>query len=218
MIFENVQRQLDQVYQRAIETGISVKQNFPSIHKEGSFRIGDLKASTIALKDISYSDIYTELERNDQYHLKLSDGALLLFQYTFNQEKHLVKHRLGYFPSPALPSPEEAPELYSRDDLYADILLKRIVRFPVRFDYDPANYRPGFHAHSHLTLGQFDNCRIPATHPLPPNVFLKFILRNFYFLIYRKHQNILEKKAQHCGGDECITTLEKRVTFISIET
>jgi hypothetical protein len=217
MYFDHVQRQLQQVYERAIETGVSVKQNFPVIKQEAGYRIGDLKASTVALKDLPYKDIYTELDSNNQYHLKLPDGALLLFQYSFGQDKQLIKHRLGYFPSPDLPSPEEAPELYSRDDLYGDIVLKRIVRFPVRFDYDPSCYRPIYHAHSHLTLGQFDNCRIPASHPVAPNVFLKFILRNFYFLIYRRNQNVLEKKIAYCGGNECITAPERRLTFMSIE-
>lgn len=213
MKLDNVKKQLDEVYSRAIRAGVSVKQNFPVIKHRA---IGELRASAVALKDIPYRDIYTDLERNNQYHLKLPDGALMIFQYSFDEHLELSKHRLAYFPNPTLPSPEEAPDLYKRDDLYADILLHRIVRFPIRFDYDPSSYKPTFHAHSHMTLGQFDNCRIPASHPLPPYAFLAFVLRNFYYQIYRKHQNIFEKRIPICDAIECITPQEKRITNLVI--
>jgi len=178
--------------------------------------IGKLKSSTIALKNLPYQDIYSELERQNQYHFKLPDGALMLFQYMFDASDTLIKHRLAYFPCPTLPSPEEAPELYDNDEIYGDIILHRIVRFPIRFDFDPANYKPSYHAHSHMTLGQFDNCRVPASHPFSPNAFLLFIVRNFYFKLYRKHQNTFEKKGRSCNSQQCITDTERRLTCLFV--
>lgn len=215
MQFSDVRAQLEAIFSRAIETGVSVKQNYPSISADAK-TIGDLHATTIALKNIHYTRIYTELEQNNQYHIKLPDGGLLIFQYTFNDSAELVKHRLGYFPSPILPSVEEAPELYEYDHLYGDILLHRIVRFPVRFDFDPANYKPRLHPHSHLTLGQFDNCRIPASSAISPNTFLLFILRNFYFLLYRHHQNKFEKRIARCSGKKFITESELSIPYFMI--
>lgn len=214
MKFQAVRGQLDEVYRRSIATGFAVKQHYFSVVNRTS--IGELKGAGISLKDVAYEDVYVELESNDAYHLKLPDGGLMLFQYQFDLNESISKHRLAYFPCPSLPSPEEAPDLYTRDDLYGDIILSRLVRFPIRFDFDPANYRPSYHANSHLTLGQFDNCRIPASHPLSPHAFLVFIARNFYFNIFRKHQNVFEKRMPSCNGEECITDAERRLTRLVI--
>lgn len=171
--------------------------------------LGTLAGSSIALKDVAYDDIYTELESNELFHIKLPDGGLLVFQYAFDAGGDLRKHRLGFFPSPTLPTVEEAPELYQYDELYGDILSKQIVRFPIRFDFDPKNYRPIYHAHSHLTLGQFQNCRIPVTHAVSPNGFLLFVLRNFYHQLYLRHSNVFEKKLAICMTASCITAKER---------
>jgi hypothetical protein len=219
MEFSSVLAQLVTIYERAIETSVSVKQHYPACSEDTGFKkIGELRATSIALKNVPYKNIYTELESNDQYHLKLPDGGLLIFQYTFAQDGSLLKHRLGFFPSPILPTAEEAPELYERDDLYADILTERIVRFPVRFDFDPLNYRPRVHPHSHVTFGQFDNCRIPVTCAVSPNTFFLFILRNFYFLLYRQHQNKFDKRIARCAPTACITEHELTFPHFSIKS
>lgn len=212
MKFDDVKRQLDAAFARAIETGVSVQQRFPSISVSPEGRkLGSLEGASVALKNIDYADIYNELESNERFHIKLPDGGLLVFQYTFNTDGALTKHRLGFFPSPRLPTVDEAPELYRYDLLYGDILSNQIVRFPIRFDFDPANYRPKHHAHSHLTLGQFENCRIPVTHAVSPNGFLLFVLRNFYHRLYSRHSNVFEKKIGICMTAPCITDFEKSI-------
>lgn len=215
MVFQEVRLQLNGIFDRVIETGVSIEQYFPSISVDGHIQsIGNLAGTAIALRNIPYSDIYAELDQHGRFHVKLPDGGLLLFQYGFKNDE-LVKHRLAYFPSPVLPTVEEAPELYQRDELYGDILLNRIVRFPIRFDFDPKNYRPKFHPHSHITLGQFDNCRIPVSHPIPPNAFLLFVLRNFYHFLYRKHQNTFEKRISRCTCRKCITEQESVLPYLA---
>lgn len=210
MKFDDVRRQLDAAFGRAIETGVSVQQRFPIVSNDGNGpTLGSLAGSSIALKDVAYADIYTELESNELFHIKLPDGGLLVFQYAFDAGGGLRKHRLGFFPSPTLPTVEEAPDLYRYDELYGDILSKQIVRFPIRFDFDPKNYRPRYHAHSHLTLGQFQNCRIPVTHAVSPNGFLLFVLRNFYHQLYLRHLNVFEKKLVICMTASCITAAER---------
>lgn len=216
MKFDDVKRQLDAAFGRVIETGVSVQQRFPIVSNDGNGpTLGSLVGSSIALKDISYHDIYTELESNELFHIKLPDGGLLVFQYAFDTDGVLRKHRLGFFPSPKLPTVEEAPELYRYDELYGDILSKQLVRFPIRFDFDPKNYRPRYHAHSHLTLGQFQNCRIPVTHAVSPNGFLLFILRNFYHQLYLRHSNVFEKKLAICMTASCITAEDRGIPHFS---
>lgn len=214
MKFAEVRKQLDAVYSRAISAGISVKQHYPSVSPPRT--VVDLGGTSIALRNVSYGEIYAEFDRHDRYHIKLADGALMQFQYSFDEVGELASHRLAYFPCPELPSAEEAPDLYAHDELYGDIILEKVVRFPIRFDFDPGSYQPTYHAHSHLTLGQFDNCRIPASHPLSPNAFMLFVLRNFYFRIYRKKQNVFEKKIPHCNSAECITELQRQVTSLAV--
>jgi hypothetical protein len=67
---------------------------------------------------VSYDDVYSELDQNEAYHLKLVDGGLLAFQYSFDAAGKLTEHRLAYFPCPTLPSAEDAPALYEQDELY----------------------------------------------------------------------------------------------------
>lgn len=210
MKFDDVRHQLDAAFGRVIETSVSVQQRYPIISNDGKGQtLGTLAGSSIALKNVPYADIYRELETNELFHIKLPDGGLLVFQYSFDAQGDLRKHRLGFFPSPLLPTVEEAPELYQYDELYGDILSRQIVRFPIRFDFDPENYRPRHHAHSHLTLGQFQNCRIPVTHAVSPNSFLLFILRNFYHQLYLRHSNVFEKRMKNCMTSSCITDQEK---------
>ena len=217
MKFADVQNQLEEIFSRAIRSGISVKQNRPAVSESATQKsIGELKSSAIALRDIPYKDIYTELERLNQYHIKLGDGALLLFQYKFDASGNINKHRLGYFPCPTLPSQEDAPELYAKDSPYTEAVLHRVVRFPIRFDFDPKNYAPVTHAHSHLTLGQFDNCRIPASHPLSPNGFFLFVVRNLYYGAYKRNRNIFDRKITSCPSRECITEAEKKLTTLLV--
>ena len=89
-------------------------------------------------------------------------------------------HRLSYFPAPDLIAFQNEPELYEKDELYADILDRRIVTVPIRFDFDNDASQPLDHPASHLTLGQYKNCRIPVSAALTPYQFILFIVSNFY--------------------------------------
>lgn len=213
---DDVIAQLREIYARMIMSGLAVKQVLPSDrrHTNGIRTIGDLPSTAIALRDINYSDVYNEIDKNDAYHIKMPDGGLLLFQYQFNNEFELKKHRLAFFPSSVLPTMEEMPYLYENDELFADIMLNRLVRFPIRFDYDPENHQDVFHPKSHLTLGQFENCRIPTVGPLTPNAFLMFILRSFYNKSYIKFKNRFDKKMRHIEVVPTITESEKRVSHM----
>ena len=97
------------------------------------------------------------------------------------------------------------------DEIYADVIARNIVPFPVRFDYDG---RDGIHeelAHpkSHLTLGQYENCRIPVTSPMTPFWFVDFILRNFYHTAFGRYAD----KLPPCGDSfgESILPAERGV-------
>lgn len=209
---QQVRAQIEDLILRLINSGLSVKQFSPSERIEGSEKIiGRTQSSSIALKNIDYADVYEELERTESYDAKLVDGGLILLQYRFNLQNDLLQHRLAYFPCPILPSVDDVPELYEADQLYGDIIERRLVRFPIRFDFSPAQKIDVVHPSSHLTLGQYENCRIPVSGPLGPHVFGNFIIRNFYCRAYTKYKNNFERKPPILTPVKTITVAEQKV-------
>jgi hypothetical protein len=161
------------------------EQNYPSIRRYPGrlveIGLGAELDLSVSLKNISYKEIYSALQEMGAFNVRMMDGALIQMFYTF-RARELVSHRLAYFPSPSLEAYQNEPEIYEEDHIYADILAKNVVAFPIRFDFDSDDelFRPVAHPKSHLTLGQYKNCRIPVSAPLTPIVFVKFILRNLY--------------------------------------
>lgn len=174
---------MDGVLSSLIECGIADDQNFPFVRQvsadgwELSFE--GAEHVSIAMGDIAYTDIHQELSEKRSYNVKLIDGGLLQLMYRFEGDR-LVQHRLAYYPSPSLPPFQEDPEVYLRDELFLDIVSRRIVPFPLRFDFDEAAAQDVQHPHCHLTLGDVRSCRIPVSSPLTPRWFIEFVLRNFY--------------------------------------
>lgn len=218
---DSIRNQLTEVYRRLIGSNLSVQQNGVSTrmctlggkgkNKIPVCTVGDLPPCN-ALRNIAYGHLYADILNNNAYHIKMIDGGLLSFQYIFSHPNNeLLKHRLAFFPSHLLPTIEEAPELYRRDNLYADIVQDRLVRFPIRFDFDPANYTDMVHPKSHLTLGQFEACRIPVAGPVLPYTFVLFILRNFYSLAYQRNRNEFDKRCSHIPTIFTISEAERRM-------
>ncbi len=200
-----------------IRVGLSVQQNFPickylsnQVYEVNYANMQDL---SIALKNIKYEEIYDELESNNNFNIKMIDGALLQLLYTY-QIKTLISHRLAFFPSPYLESFQNEPEIYEDDEIYADILEKNIMVVPIRFDYAPNDFQEIDHPKSHLTLGQFKNCRIPVSSPITPSLFISFILRNFYNTAFLKFSDQLT--FQDSLFNETITNLEKKLLHLAI--
>lgn len=188
---ETIRNQVERLTADFIGLGLCNNQNFPSFKNDGNFQeisysgAGDL---SVVLKNQPYQQIYEELLRTNSYNLKMLDGALIQLMYKF--EGGILRcHRLAFFPSPDLTEYQNNPEIYEDDEIYADIVMRNIVVFPIRFDFDSTEgtYREIDHPKSHLTLGQYKNCRIPVNAPVTPYAFLAFLLRNFYHTAFKKH-------------------------------
>jgi len=168
-----------------VKLGLSNEQNFPSTHgnpkKNFEITVNENAALTLALKNISYREIYDSLSRANCFNVKLLDGTLICLRYRFNLGK-ITEHCLTYFPSPYLEHFQNDPDSYLLDEIYADNINRNIVPFPIRFDFnaDTERYIEVHHPYSHLTLGQYQTCRLPVSSPVSPLVFGCFILRNFY--------------------------------------
>lgn len=198
---------------KLITIGASVEQNFPTEKKVQGLSIiswGESNNLSVALKNISYDQIYDALQQENNYNIKLLDGALLQLMYTFEMNK-LISHRLAFFPSPYLEVYQNDPEIYEHDELYADIISKSITPFPIRFDFNCSDelHIEFDHAKSHMTLGQYKNCRIPVSSPIGPNLFIDFILRNFYSGIYKRYSS--EEAILVNQFENTITTNERKL-------
>lgn len=208
--------QINQLTADIIGFGICNSQNYPS-YKESSGKVVKIGISdsefSIFLKSISYSDMFKQLEKKRIYNLKMIDGAMISMYYFFENDQ-LVSHRLSFFPSPDLQPFQSDTDVYFDDELYGDILDKRIVPIPIRFDYDRREgvYSPVKHPISHLTLGQYENCRIPVTTALTPYRFIQFILMNFYHTSYESFSD--ELSVFNDGFEETIFDDEKKIIHV----
>ncbi len=216
---DEVIRQLNTMICELIEIGLSDNQNHPSQRHDAfggteiSFKGAEKIAS--ALKNQPYKTIYDELNGAHAYSIKMPDGALIQISYRFFNDE-LTKHRLAFFPSPYLEDFQNEPEIYEDDEIFADIVSKNVVPFPVRFDFDgdDRNFEELNHPKSHMTLGQFKNCRVPVSSPLSPFQFLSFILRNFYNTAHRSYASEISS----CVGSfpETIAEAERNVSHLQV--
>ena len=142
VLARDIYKQINHITSKLIEEGLCMDQNFPS-YTEGNRSIEEiditakrfLNNSNVIMKDISYKEMYTELCDARLFNMKMIDGALIQMQYRFSENK-LEKHRLAFFPAPDLECFQSIPSTYLQDCIYNDILDKRVVTVPIRFDYD----------------------------------------------------------------------------------
>lgn len=186
---KEVNRQIYNLISDLISCGLANDQNYSNQIgnlSRGACKIGITNADySIFFIDSPYECLYSELLKNRCFNIKMLDGALITFLYQF-EDGQLVKHRLSFFPEPYLKPFQNEPEIYLEDRLYAEIVEKNVVAVPLRFDYDKKAFKPVEHPAAHLTLGQYESCRIPVTSPLTPYQFISFIIDSFYNKIKTK--------------------------------
>lgn len=188
---ETVFVEIQELTGELILTGLCIDQNFPALKegRDGKVSIdisGDEDRDlSVTLKNVPYQESYSILLNQRSFNLKLIDGGLIQMMYQFNKTE-LMAHRLAFFPSPDLLEYQNNSEIYEMDELYGDIIARNVVTSPVRFDFDRLNFVDYDHPMSHLTIGQYKNCRIPVSGAVSPFLFINFILRSFYNTPYQK--------------------------------
>jgi len=184
---KNAEKQIREITAKLIQLSLlGDPLNFPS-NRDGRIDVGKNDNSG-TLKNRPYEEIYKKLNESENYNVKMFDDALIQMFYTFDS-KDLISHHLAFFPVPNSSLrdiqnrlAEERKQELEECKIYDDILASNIVTFPIRFDYDRSDekYIDIEHPKSHVTFGQYKNCRIPVFEPLTPEIFILFILRNFY--------------------------------------
>ena len=211
---KKIYKQISDITAELIRMGLCDDQNFPSmgINHEGNAVIGFKGGSSVALKNILYHELYKILLIERQYNLKMLDGALIGLQYCVSG-KELLGHRLTFFPAPNLEEYQNDPETYINDELYSEIVDRKIVKTPLRFDFDAGDaFISVRHPMSHFTIGQYENCRIPVTSALTPYQFIDFILRNFYNTGRYSGMG----KAEEFKFETTITKAEKEIVHLCV--
>ncbi|TAK54389.1 MAG: DUF2290 domain-containing protein [Bacteroidetes bacterium] len=202
-----------------VRQGLCNKQNYPVMRQIGAslwqITIGEKGDYSIALRNLPYREIYQSYYEEKLFNFQMIDGALIQMFYEFDNNV-ITYHRLTFFPSPDLDEYQNNPEIYEQDEIFADIIRKGIVSFPIRFDYNFSedSHVDIEHPKSHLTLGQYQNCRIPVCSPLTPHIFLEFILRNFYNTGYKKFTEELSFSKE--TFDKCISSQEIKIPYLHI--
>jgi hypothetical protein len=148
------------------------------------------KNLSFSLKNEKYQILYKECLKEGDYSFVLIDGALVQMKYRFHKDV-VIEHVLSFYPSPYIERFQDSPEDYmethfSSDTFFSEINDELIVCSPVRFDFnnDDKYFVEISHPKSHLTIGNYKDCRIPVKSPISPNKFMEFILRNFYYEKY----------------------------------
>jgi hypothetical protein len=172
-----------------ISVGLCIDQNYPVIDRQvgnvETIGFGKLDNLSITLKNIPYVEAYQALRDNRSYNIKFIDGGIVQMLYRFKGGE-LEKHRLAFFPAPDLLEYQNNSDVYESDEMYGDVIHRNVVTTPIRFDFDREAFIDYDHPVSHLTIGQYKNCRIPVSGALSPFFFLNFILRAFYNTPFKK--------------------------------
>ncbi len=207
---EDIFTSLQSLIADLIGAGICIDQNFPVFERLGranEIHFGKTVDLSITLKNIPYDEAYQVLRRNRAFSLCLIDGAIIQVLYKFLDGK-ITRHKLAFFPSPDLLEYQNNSEIYELDELYGDVVDRNIVTVPLRFDFDPSAGVDYEHPVSHLTIGQYKNCRIPVSAAVSPFIFLNFLLRSFYNTPFRKFCSEITGDA--AAFEETITVRERQ--------
>lgn len=210
-----IHREIKNLTNFLVNKSISINQNFPK-YANNELVWENYKNIAFSLKNETYEKIYNACLDEKDYNIMLLDGAFLQMKYQFHRNK-IVGHILSFYPNPNFEkfqdNPEEFEELYFGNELFTDILDKKTIIFPIRFDFSDV-HTDIIHPRVHCTFGNYKDCRIPITKPISPKRFVSFILRNFYS--YKFLEDNLETELEsNLNFDELATDNEKRLLHIT---
>ena len=216
---EEVRARINAIVLYLVETGLAADQQFAFRRTRGGIdevTFDNAEDVGLALKGMAYEDVYSHFRRSRVYNVRMVDGALVQMMYAFGSET-VMSHRLAFLPALRSERFQRAPETYMDDEQFGhEVEQVVVVAFPIRFDYHSAEerHRAVVHPRSHLTLGEFSECRIPVSAAVSPRWFMDFILRNFYDSPGYRYADGLPRDGS--GFDQCIEPVERQVMHMVI--
>ena len=181
-----------------------------NINTEISYGTADL--FTKPRRSDAYSRIYERVSEERNFNAQFRDGAFIQMRYSF-LGKSLLKHRLAFLPPPEASWSDWQRDMLAEDHELNDMFKGRREGQPLRFDFDSTD-DPRFHSKSHLTIGNFESCRIPVSTAITPYWFFHFILLNFYST--RKFDLVSNLPGTLRNFSTSITRAEKKVPHLVI--
>lgn len=178
-IINTVKSEIQNITMELVRCGLAMEYNFPVINGND---IIWTKYSDIScyLKNNKYAEIYKEIDEKNNYNFKMPDGGIFQLMYRFDN-KSIISHRLAFYPSADYEIFQNDPSRYEEDFIYGDILNRSVLPVIIRADYNKGDVDSNVHhPYSHITLGEYKNCRIPVNMPITPLKFVNFILEHFY--------------------------------------
>ncbi len=180
-IKSEILREIRSITTSLVEKSIIIDQNWPS-EKNGEIVWDNYKGLAFSLQNEPYETIFDQCRKERDFNFMLIDGSLIQLQYRI-KGNNLIEHILRFLPNPSFEkyqdNPEEFEELYYGIELFTNILDKKTIVFPIRFDFSNI-HKEILHPKVHATFGNYKDCRIPISKPISPKRFVSFILRNFY--------------------------------------
>jgi len=211
-------RQIKNITKIFIENSLCVYQKFPTYNGHNIVWEG-FKDISFSLQKEKYEVMYSECLKEKDFNILMLDGALIQFMYRFHRD-NLLEHRIAFYPNPSIErfqdNPDGYEEQYYGEKLFSEVFDEKVVCTPLRFDFNADNdiHKDVEHPKSHLTIGNYSNCRIPVKAPITPHRFIRFILRSFY---YDKFDLLFTDDIFNCDRNlgETITTNEKKQVHIN---
>lgn len=222
-MIKKIFNEINEITAAFVKCGLAAEQNFPIIDNH-DISWQNHKSYSGVLKNIPYEKKYDILDQEKNYNIKTIDGALIQFVYRFStNDKLLLSHRLAFYPSSQIKRYQDAPDEYENSFFensdYFDASKEHSVVFPVRFDYssDEKERIEIDHPYSHLHLGDYPGCRIPVCSPISPNIFINFILRNFYNIALKNNIKHLKFTNNNQCLSKCLGKEEGKIIHINID-
>lgn len=215
---KKIVKQISEITIKLISTSFSIREN--QVAKFGNdIRWSGFKDISFTLKKQPYEFIYNQCLLEKAYNFILIDNAIIQLLYRI-ENGEIISHRLAYLPHPNYIKyqdlPEDFEDLQFGTELFTEIIERRVVTIPLRFDFDidDSKFVEFDHPKAHITLGNYKDCRIPTLRPISPNRFMQFILRSFYL---KRFKEFFSNKDFCCDLNfpETISPAEKETTYFS---
>lgn len=201
----NVLTELRKMYYIRDELGISAKDISGKgfvISFEGKSDINNIMYDI----HLPVSSIMDELLRERQYTVLLYDRSIIQVEFTIKNGE-IVKERLLFLKKHNKIWDKEEIRMSDAadEDWFAD---EDGIPVFLRVDYDPKSHIECDHAATHLTISNYETCRIPIQNVVSFSEFVRFVLFHFYgrkleMPIFRIDKNNtiteLERKMIHLG-------------------